>query len=298
MRPLRWCLILVAAAAFFMARHADAELYTVPKVGTQTGSGFALACADGDFLVGIDYTLSPELYLQDMVGVCENWAEDRVRTRKHASTAPQAGLGHTLRCGELRWVRGLQVGLRQIDGQQRVWGFHLLCGTRGPGALGPLKVVQMNSYDATGGTVVKCRGGDAANALIGNADDRHINAIGLYCDKELRPVTPESAKVENNPPLVPPGDVSGTTAQQQPCAFCQEQVFADPKVNGTAVDVCLNWGTSCGKPAADAFCQGQGFAASSAHAAQGNAPPTLVLGDGAICNESFCTRLSSITCTR
>jgi hypothetical protein len=292
---LRTCGLAAAAVAVLLAAPpAKAELYTVPKVGTQVGSGFALACPDDEYLVGIDYTVSPELYLRDMVGVCEDRSEDRHRTAKHASTVPEAGLGLTLRCGTLQFVRGLQVGLRTIDGQQRVWGFHLICGNRGGG---PLRIKQMNSYDAQGGTVLKCRGGDTVNTLIGNADDRHINAIGLYCDKVVKPITPESAKVENAPTVTPQPDL-GTAAVQQPCSFCQEQVFADPKVNGTAVDVCLNWGTNCGKPAADAFCQGQGFAMSSAHAAQGNAPPTLVLGDGTVCNESFCARLSSITCTR
>jgi hypothetical protein len=273
---------------FLAAPRAHAELYTVPKVGTQVGAGFALACPDGDYLVGVDYTASAALDLRDMIGVCAKAG----RTKRQASTNPQSGLGSTARCPAGQLVAGLQVGFRNIGGVQRIWGFHLLC--RAPG--GPISQVAMITYDASGGLQLKCRGTDLVNSLIGNADDLHINAVGLYCERGLRPITPGSAKVDNAPTAIPQPDLG--TAVRQPCSFCQEQVFADPKVNGTAVDVCLNWGTNCGKPAADAFCQGQGFAMSSAHAAQGNAPPTLVLGDGTVCNESFCARLSSITCTR
>jgi hypothetical protein len=74
--------------------------------------------------------------------------------------------------------------------------------------------------------------------------------------------------------------------------------FRNPEINGLAVDYCLTWGQNCGKPAADAFCRKQGFARSEGHVVYENAPPTILVGDGAICREPYCARMISISCSR
>jgi hypothetical protein len=74
--------------------------------------------------------------------------------------------------------------------------------------------------------------------------------------------------------------------------------FTSPRINGLAVDYCLTWAQNCGKPAADAFCQSQGFAKSEGHQVLRDAPPTIVIGDGAICREPYCARMISISCSR
>jgi hypothetical protein len=72
--------------------------------------------------------------------------------------------------------------------------------------------------------------------------------------------------------------------------------FQNPQVNGYAVDICLNFSANCEKPAADEFCRRQGFAGSVSHTIQPDTPPTLILGDNAICSEGFCDRFSEIVC--
>jgi hypothetical protein len=69
-----------------------------------------------------------------------------------------------------------------------------------------------------------------------------------------------------------------------------ERVFASPVWNGHRLDVCLQWGANCGKPAADAFCRKNGFseslhAESDAEAGRGT---TRVIGTGQVCSGSFC----------
>jgi hypothetical protein len=69
-----------------------------------------------------------------------------------------------------------------------------------------------------------------------------------------------------------------------------ERVFANPVWNGHRLDVCLQWGANCGKPAADAFCRKNGFseslhAESDAEAGRGT---TRVIGTGQVCSGSFC----------
>lgn len=74
--------------------------------------------------------------------------------------------------------------------------------------------------------------------------------------------------------------------------------FANPQVDGVALDVCKYWANECGKPAADAFCQRNGYATSIAHETRNGMPPTRVIGSGQICDGGFCGRIISATCSR
>ncbi|MFN3593946.1 MAG: hypothetical protein ACK4TK_04610 [Thiobacillaceae bacterium] len=73
--------------------------------------------------------------------------------------------------------------------------------------------------------------------------------------------------------------------------------FAHPQVDGIALDICREWGANCGKPAADAFCQRQGYAESIDHRIQHDTPPTRIISSGAVCNDSFCDRIVWVKCS-
>ncbi|MFI4987844.1 MAG: hypothetical protein ACHQF3_10420 [Alphaproteobacteria bacterium] len=72
--------------------------------------------------------------------------------------------------------------------------------------------------------------------------------------------------------------------------------FDDPMVEGVALDVCRIWAHDCGKPAADAFCQSQGFAAASEFTRRPHTPPTRVIGTGQVCSGQNCGRIDSVVC--
>jgi hypothetical protein len=75
--------------------------------------------------------------------------------------------------------------------------------------------------------------------------------------------------------------------------------YHKPSVGSHRVDACLNWGTGCGAPAAEAFCKSKGFArATSFELAYniGAETPTLVLGDNKVCNVADCDGFSLIVC--
>jgi hypothetical protein len=82
-------------------------------------------------------------------------------------------------------------------------------------------------------------------------------------------------------------------------AHAETQAFANPKVSGQRLDLCLEWGTGCGKPSADAWCVGKGFTTSSSHVVAHNigaVTPTRLMSTGAVCDQPFCDGFSQVTC--
>jgi hypothetical protein len=64
------------------------------------------------------------------------------------------------------------------------------------------------------------------------------------------------------------------------------------------VDICLNWGINCGQPAADRWCQWEGYRSATQFSFREDSPPTWVQGDNQTCAEPFCDRFQQVTCTR
>ncbi len=80
----------------------------------------------------------------------------------------------------------------------------------------------------------------------------------------------------------------------------QEQIFAPPVWRNSNLDWCLNWGTDCGKPAADAFCKAKGFSEALYFQSDSGIgrKPTRLIGADQICNEKSCVAFQIITCKR
>jgi hypothetical protein len=81
-----------------------------------------------------------------------------------------------------------------------------------------------------------------------------------------------------------------------------EQTFAKPKQGGLRIDWCYQYGSQCGKPAADRFCQTKGFTQSNDFVEDvdiGAASiATLVLGTGQVCNAPNCDGFTYVTCEK
>jgi|GEM_PF-1090971 len=87
--------------------------------------------------------------------------------------------------------------------------------------------------------------------------------------------------------------VSKSTPSDKP------NTFNNPTYKGYRVDICLTWGSNCQEPAATKFCQEMGYTkAKSWEIAHdiGHITPTYVIGDGKICNQSFCDGFKFIEC--
>lgn len=84
-------------------------------------------------------------------------------------------------------------------------------------------------------------------------------------------------------------------------AQASEQTFAKPKAGPFQIDWCLQFGSQCGKPAADKFCQSKGFVQSNDFVQAvdiGASTPTIVLGTGQVCNAPVCDGFTYVTCEK
>ncbi len=81
-----------------------------------------------------------------------------------------------------------------------------------------------------------------------------------------------------------------------PSAHAQQpQVFYNPTLQGMRIDRCLTWATNCDEPAASVFCRYRGYS-HAIHWAWEYTSPTIVQGDGQVCNANVCGAFTEITC--
>jgi hypothetical protein len=84
-------------------------------------------------------------------------------------------------------------------------------------------------------------------------------------------------------------------------AHAEEKTFAKPKQGPYRVDWCYKWGTLCGQPAADRFCQSKGFVSATDLVEDvniGSLTPTIVQGTGQVCNGPDCDGFTYISCQK
>lgn len=84
-------------------------------------------------------------------------------------------------------------------------------------------------------------------------------------------------------------------------ARAAEVYIGKPHAGDYRVDICLEWGMQCAGEAAGAWCKSQGFDRAvewETEADIGAQEPTVVLGNGQVCAESYCDGYFSIVCAR
>lgn len=78
--------------------------------------------------------------------------------------------------------------------------------------------------------------------------------------------------------------------------------FRYPHIKNVRLDWCRNWGNNCGEPAANLFCQEMGFSRANRFVIDNTTGrqgiPSLVFGDGRVCNARYCNAFKMIACTR
>jgi hypothetical protein len=77
----------------------------------------------------------------------------------------------------------------------------------------------------------------------------------------------------------------------------QTKTWNKPLYRDDRLDFCLNWGESCGKPAANAFCLRKRYAEARDFPVEENVSPTRLIGSKQRCI-SNCDSFASVTCVR
>jgi hypothetical protein len=129
----------------------------------------------------------------------------------------------------------------------------------------------------------------------------------------LTELKPDGAAVEEKEPQakIEPADdpdeaagndqvtASATVDEPKPPA-APSKIFDKPMYNGKRLAWCHEFDADCGRPAADAFCKANGFAAASEFTLDphiGDVAPTRSIGSGAVCDQAPCDGFKLIACT-
>jgi hypothetical protein len=80
------------------------------------------------------------------------------------------------------------------------------------------------------------------------------------------------------------------------CSDDKYRTFDKPMVVGNRLDWCLRWGEQCGKPAARAFCESQGYSRARRFERAEDVGPTHVIGIRRHCADKGCDGFKSIQC--
>jgi len=124
-----------------------------------------------------------------------------------------------------------------------------------------------------------------------------VPAAGTTLSTRPPPVlsTPPSSPVA---PQVPPPEAAST---RTPISQLKGTLYRDPEIatdNSEMVrlDWCREWGSACGKPAADAYCQMRGHARSGHIQIRNNVGKTALISSKAICSDPACDGFRLIEC--
>jgi hypothetical protein len=115
-----------------------------------------------------------------------------------------------------------------------------------------------------------------------------------------KPVLREVASVPQAPVADPPKADKPADGDPAMAAKPSEiKLFEKPMYNGKRLSWCHDFADGCGKTAADAFCQSNGFSKASDFSQDphiGDVAPTRSMADGAVCDQAPCDGFKAITC--
>jgi len=76
--------------------------------------------------------------------------------------------------------------------------------------------------------------------------------------------------------------------------------YNKPKIGGLRLDWCRVWANECGQPAANAFCQSEGYSGATSFTKASNIgafAKTRVIGSGQVCDQPGCDGFAKIRCS-
>jgi hypothetical protein len=306
-----WKLIFAILAWMAVAAPSVAQT-RLPAVGGPGGGAFVETCGGGEnnFMVGLTGRTGD--WIDAVMPICARY-DPSAKTLGGVYTLNAHGGGggspNSAHCASGMVVKGLEIGKIDNDGQVLVKYIRLDCqylpiGPEGPRAF----TAEFFGVESPPGsnypTILTCPDFQAGSGISGASGD-YVDRVGLYC---------QGAPVELGKPVPAPvfRPRESTTAGPRPRLDTSHTrtatrllpslgIYVAPRVvsaDGQAerLDFCQQWGSACGKPAADAFCKTKGHDGSASSEIDPDIGRTMIIGSGAICTDPTCDGFKQIQC--
>jgi hypothetical protein len=275
-------------------------LLATPAIASLTGMTPEVCAAD-EYLIGVSGRSGD--WIDAIRPVCATW-NPATRTAGVPRNGPSHGgrgggegvaicpRGSAVSGWEIRHVtRGESVFLQYVAPQCRT-------------ILSPRQIVQIGRLQfgrgnppmpSSGPTFHGCGKGELAIGLSVAVGANYVSEVDLKCRFVADASPPPSPPV---PPKVPPPAAKAT---QTPRPELTGTLYRDPEIAAentemVRLDWCREWGSACGKPAADAYCHMLGHAGSGQIQIRNNVGKTAIISSKAICSDPTCDGFRLIEC--
>jgi hypothetical protein len=313
---------------------AVAEDFQTKIVGGQGGAPFELNCPNGGSLVGLYLRFSG--WIEQLDAICVGtsdgrWSSSPQRVMSNGYNAPVpgkrtqwgyaiggsgGGTETTIVCSRDSVVYALNVettvppgGAMDMVGRAEIHCVNPKTGSED--VVTPIPRPEGSEYVARWPADCRSQSGRYwASGVVGRAGV-YIDALGLRCASPLAPVrAPRKEQIETPttgarltprpgpslppaaPKYLPPPEVLKTATG----ATYTTPMIEDETGKLGNLDWCLNWGSGCGKAAADAFCKFKGHGLADKFTKVDRLGHSVVLTDRKVCAQPHCDAFAAIAC--
>ena len=270
--------VMIKVAALLFA------LLATPAIASQTGMTLEMCAAD-EYLVGVSGRSGD--WIDAIRPVCASW-NPVTRTAGVPRNGPSQGgrgggegvaicpRGSAVSGWEIRHVtRGDSVFLQYVAPQCRT-----ILPPREIVEIGRLQFGRGNPpMPSSGPTFHACGNRELAIGVSVAVGENYVSDVDLKC----------RAVPNASPPMASRDTGHGTRLYTSP-------TIRTASGDDVSLDICREWATNCGAPAAAAFCRSQRYATAVAFEPAPRVGLTAVISSGRICSDSSCGGFASIEC--
>ncbi|MBO9558069.1 MAG: hypothetical protein J7515_05720 [Caulobacter sp.] len=304
-----WKLVFSILAWMALATSGSAQIHT-PAVGGPGGGAFVETCGGGanNFLIGVTGRTGD--WIDAIMPICARY-DPSTKTLGRVYTMDSHGGGggspNSATCPDGMVVKGMDVGKIDNGGQVLVKYVRLQCQRVPIDPDGPsFQKADFFGIETLEGhpDTLTCPDFEAGSGLWGASGD-YVDRLGLYC---------QGAPFDLGRPVPAPSPAPKDTASVRPKPSLQTAptraptrpplslgIYVAPRIPAAdgqteRLDFCQQWGSACGKPAADAFCKTKGHDGALSFDIDPDIGRTMIIGSGAICTDPTCDGFKRIQC--
>lgn len=306
-----WKLMFAVLAWMAFAAPGLAETH-LRAYGGSGGGEFVETCGGGEnnFMIGVTGRTGD--WVDAIMPICARYDPATKTVGRVYTLGQHGGAGGSpngASCPNGMVVKGLEIGKIDNGGQVLVKYVRLYCQAVPLTTDGrPFSPGRYFGAAGPGGTAdsatLTCPEFEAASGLSGASGD-YVDRLGVYCQGAPfhlgTPVPGPDPRVKDSTtagPILSREPPYSRTSPRPPASL---GIYLAPRIVGAdgqaeRLDVCQQWGSACGKPAADAFCKSKGHDGSASSEIDNDIGRTMIIGSGAICTDPTCDGFKKIQC--